>query len=101
MELFKDSIEIKALCENKVLWAKKSNTESIIKGNIYLFNKQENGTFNSDSGLNLPNLDDYDDINSEVEQNIDNFNENLDKIIQRIDHQIENHQLKFLGFDLN
>ena len=102
MELLKDSIEIKTLCENKVLWAKKSQNDEVIeKGNIYLFNKQEDGTYLNDAGFKLQNLDNYLDINSEVNDQVDYFNENLDKLIQRIDYQIENNQLKFLGFELN
>ena len=72
MELSKDCLETKTLCDKGKLWAKKSNKndkeeEYLKRGNIYMIEKTSNGTWMDNNSETIDSLEMYEDVNNRVE----------------------------------
>ena len=107
VQLSKDTIEIKTLCDNGKLWAKKDSDFNpdkpdtyIKRGNIHMFKKTRQGTLLNNKGESQ-NIDDYEDINDLVEHTTGDLAESLDSAVNRIDYKVETNQLKLFGIRLN
>ena len=95
VDLGKDGIEIKQLCDNGKVWAKKEKgvndpNDLIKKDNIYIFKKPSSGGFIAPDGTKLDNLDDYEDINDIVEHQVEDLMTSVDSATGRMDYKIEN-----------
>ena len=107
MELSKDCIEIKTLCDKGKVWAKKTTDAEdedqklyLKRGNIYMMQKTSEG-YISNTGELLEVLDGYEDVNDRVEHQVGDLATSLDTVISRVDYKIEYNQLQFYGFTLN